>query len=260
MKMRLFQVLFFMMTTAVFCAIMILVIGGARNTRPVDREWEEYLGHFAQRLPEVWATSSGDEIFDVTTNAISAIRAIDDTTKRRHAISVYVDTLMFLKADDYKGRLNPLLLREKVLNKFLQDLLNTTERDVLLEFNSRVKFYTMLKRESNEFPELELPSLVDDIRASLPTNYHHVSVVDFTPEGMARHREKIDQTVRAVSKKRKRTYYGRYVREEMRSEEDRYYDNALKNRYQVISEKYRTNVLEKVRATIGRYPKWYSPQ
>ncbi len=259
MKLRLLHVLFFMMATAVVCAVIILIVGRARDIRTVDKGERKVPGHFSQRLPEVWVTSSGDEILDVTTNAISAIRAIDDTTKRHHAISAYVDTLMSLRADDYKGHLNPLLVREKALNKILQDLLCKTEHDILLEFDCRIKFYTMLNRESNDFLELELPRLVDDIEASLPTNSHYVSIADSTREGMARHKEEMDKTVRAVSTRRRRTYYGRYVREEMISEANGYYDNALKNRYQVISEKYRTNVLEKVRATIGRYPKWYSP-
>ena len=260
MKLRLLHVLLFMMATALACAVIILVIGRARNNRTVDREGED-LGGFAQRLSEVWATSSGDEIFDVTTNAISAIRAIDDTTKRHHAISAYIDTLMFLKADDYKGRLNPLLLREKVLNKILQDLLCKTEHDILLEFDIRIRFYEMLKRESEEFPDKQLPSLADDIKTALPDNPLYSKYKrDFTPEGDARHKEVMRKIVHAVSEKRSRTYYGRYVREEMKCEEKYYYDNVLVNRYQAVSAKSRTNIVEKVHATIGRYPKWYKPQ
>lgn len=256
MKMRLSQVLFFMMTTAVVCAATANVVDRAGERRTVDRRMEGLV----RRLSDVWANSSDDEIYDVTTNVTSVIQEFCDTSNRDHAISVYVDALMSLRAEGYKGRQNPLLLREKVLSKFLQGLLGTSERDILVEIDSRIKFYAMLKKESDEFPESELPSLVDDIREAVSSNAHHVVASDFTPEGMARYKNEMDKIVRAVSRRRKRTYYGRYVREEMRSEENRYYDNALKNRYKVISEKYRTNVLEKVRATIGRYPKWYSPQ
>ena len=256
MKSRLLHVLFFMMTIALVCSIMVLVVGRVRGCKSVDRRME----YFSQRLLNVWSTSSDDEIYDVTTNAISTIQAFNDAKNRHRAISAYVDALMSLRTEAYKGRQNPLLLRKKVLSKFLRGVLGTSERDILLELDSRIKFYATLKKESDEFPESELPSLVDDIRETLASNSHHVVASDFTQEGMARHKEEIDKTVRAVSKRRKRTYYGRYVREEMRSEENRYYDNVLENRYQVISEKYRTNVLEKVHATIGRYPKWYSPR
>ena len=128
-----------------------------------------------------------------------------------------------------------------------------------------MKFYETLKRESVKFPVVKLPRFVEDLKAAVSNKYttakngRYLHNADFSAEGTAKRRKEMREIASAVSKRRKRAEYGVCVRREMEGEEKCYYDNTLEYFYGKLSDTYRTNEIEKARATIGRYPKWYNP-
>ena len=223
--------------------------------------------NFVHQLPALWAHGTEGELFDITTNTVDAILSNKDEEKRDLAFTYCADAVAALNVEsrddedydrslDMRGYLIEMMLRYS----------GKTDAGILRGFDCRVKFYETLKRESVRFPVVKLPRFVDDLRTAMADKYgitnniRYVSKDGFTPEGIARRRKEMKEIARSVSKRRKRAEHGECVRRGMEDEEKSYYDNSLKYFYDKLSESYRTIVLEKVRATIGRYPKWYNPQ
>jgi len=107
---------------------------------------------------------------------------------------------------------------------------------------------------------------VDDLKVAVSNKYatanngRYLHNADFSAEGTAKRRKEMREIASAVSKRRKRARYGESVRRGMEGEEECYYDNTLEYFYDKLPDANRTNMIEKVHATIGRYPKWYRPK
>ena len=223
--------------------------------------------NFVRQLPALWAHGTEAELFDITTNAVDAILSNKDAEKRDLAFTYCADAVAALEVEsrndeDYDRSLD---MRGYLIETMLR-YSGKTDVGILLSIDCRVKFYETLKRESEKYPVVKLPRFVDDLRTTMADKYgitnniRYVSKDGFTPEGIARRRKEMNEIARAVSKRRKRAEYGECVQREIKREEENYYDNALKYYYGKLSGECNTNILEKVHATIGRYPKWYSPQ
>ena len=215
----------------------------------------------------LWAHGTEDELFNITTNAVDAILSNKDAERRDLAFTYCADAVAALEVEsrndeDYDRSLD---MRLYLIQMMLRHS-GKTDAGILRGFDCRVKFYGTLKRESVKFPVIELPSFVEDLKAAMASKYNITNNIryagkgEFTPEGIAKHRKEMREIARAVSKRRKRAGYGECVQREIKREEECYYDNSLKYFYDKLSDAYRTNMMEKVRATIGRYPKWYNPQ
>ena len=223
--------------------------------------------NFVRQLPALWAHGTEAELFDITTNTVDAILSNKDEERRDLAFTYCADAVAALNVEsrndedydrslDMRGYLIEMMLRYS----------GKTDAGILRGFDCRVKFYGTLKRESVKFPVVVLPRFVEDLKAAMASKYNITNNIryagkgEFTPEGIAKHRKEMREIARAVSKRRKRAGYGECVQREIKREEECYYDNSLKYFYDKLSDAYRTNMIEKVRATIGRYPKWYSPK
>ena len=223
--------------------------------------------NFVRRLPALWAHGTEDELYDVTTNTVETILSTKDAEIRDLAFTSCADAVAALEVEsrndeDYDRSLD---MRLYLIQMMLRHS-GKTDAGILRGFDCRVKFYGTLKRESVKFPVVVLPRFVEDLKAAMASKYNITNNIryagkgEFTPEGIAKHRKEMREIARAVSKRRKRAGYGECVQREIKREEECYYDNSLKYFYDKLSDAYRTNMMEKVRATIGRYPKWYSPQ
>ena len=222
---------------------------------------------FVHQLPALWAHGTEDELLGITTNTVDAILSNKDAEKRDLAFTYCADAVAVLNVEsrndeDYDRSLD---MRRYLIQMMLR-YSGKTEVGFLHSFDCRVKFYETLKRESEKYPVVKLPRFVDDLKVAVSNKYvlasngRHLHNADFSKEGTAKRRKEIREIARAVSKRRKRAGYGESVRRVMKGEEECYYDNTLKYFYDKFSDSYRTNMMEKVRATIGRYPKWYRPQ
>ena len=223
--------------------------------------------NFVRRLPALWAHGTEEELYDVTTNTVETILSTKDTERRDLAFTSCADAVAALNVEsrndeDYDRSLDMRCYLIEMMLRYS----GKTDNGILLGFDCRVKFYETLKRESEKYPVVKLPRFVDDLRNAMADKYgitnniRYVSKDGFTPEGIARRRKEMNEIARAVSKRRERAGYGESVRRVMKGEEECYYDNTLKYFYDKFSDSYRTNMMEKARATIGRYPKWYNPQ
>lgn len=223
--------------------------------------------NFVHQLPALWAHGTEDELYDVTTNTVETILSTKDAEIRDLAFTYCADAVAALEVEsrndeDYDRSLD---MRLYLIQMMLRHS-GKTDTGILRGFDCRVKFYETLKRESVKFPVVVLPRFVDDLKVAVSNKYalanngRYLHNADFSAEGTAKRRKEMREIARAVSKRRKRAGYGECVQREIKREEECYYDNSLKYFYDKLSDAYRTNMMEKVRATIGRYPKWYSPQ
>ncbi len=244
-----------------------MVVTSATPPAGIKSPGEIAAENFVHQLPALWVHGTEGELFDITTNTVDAILSDKDEEKRDLAFTYCADAVAILDVElrndeDYSRSLD---MRQYLVEMMLRHS-GKTEAGILHGFDCRVKFYETLKRESVKFPVVKLPRFVDDLRTTMADKYgitnniRYVSKDGFTPEGIAKRRKEMREIARAVSKRRKRAEYGECVRRGMEDEGKSYYDNSLKYFYDKLSDSHRTNMMEKARATIGRYPKWYSPQ
>ena len=222
---------------------------------------------FVHQLPALWAHGTEGELFDITTNTVDAILSNKDEERRDLAFTYCADAVAALNVEsrndedydrslDMRGYLIEMMLRYS----------GKTDAGILRGFDCRVKFYETLKRESVKFPVVKLPRFVEDLKAAVSNKYttakngRYLHNADFSAEGTAKRRKEMREIASAVSKRRKRARYGESVRRGMEGEEECYYDNTLEYFYDKLPDANRTNMIEKVHATIGRYPKWYRPK
>ncbi len=247
-------------------AMPILATIAIENPAELKLSGEIAAENFVRRIPALWAHGTEDELYEVTTNTVDSILSIKDAERRDLAFTYCADIAATLDVElrndeDYSRSLD---IRQCLVEMMLRHS-GKTDVGILHGFDCRVKFYETLKRESVKFPVVKLPRFVDDLKVALASknsitnNVRYASKGEFTPEGIAKRRKEMRELARDVSKRRKRAEYGACVRRGMEGEEKCYYDNTLEYFYGKLSDTYRTNVIEKARATIGRYPKWYNP-
>ena len=259
-----------MKTCICLCLLAMLTMAAESETPLVDRKSSVGIvaaENFVSRLPALWVHGTEDEIYDVTTNTVDSILSIKDIERCDLAFTYCADAAATLDVElrndeDYSRSLD---MRQYLVEMMLRHS-GKTETGILHGFDCRVTFYETLKRESVKFPVVKLPRFVDDLKVAISNKYsaanngRHLHNADFSAEGTAKRRKEMREIACAVSKRRKRAEYGVSVRRGMEGEEECYYDNTLEYFYNKLPDMYRTNIIEKTRATIGRYPKWYKPQ